>query len=282
MKHLVIVPAWRRADFLHACLSRLVAADDGEARYILAFDRGDDRGRNEIVANHFAKTVGEHRVSVHRPRHRYRGNSYNVLTAYALAVNTTAELVHLVEEDVFVAVDYLEFHRQAHELAPAAFAVSACRNQNILADPPDDPGALWADHDYQSIGVSFRRETLRLVLREAGPRYYGDPIGYCKRRFPRTRIPAGNAEQDGLLNRVAEERGLSTFYPCVPRAYHAGFIGYHRAGEPLTGADTFARGRALLAMTTEELNRRAASYPDHHAIDLDEKRGPLREVITWK
>ena len=279
---LVIVTAWRRSDFLHACLSRLATADDGEVRYILAFDRHDDRARNTIVANAFTDRIGKDRVHVHRPNHRYKGNSYNVLSSYAIAVNTNADLVHLVEEDVFVGVDYLDFHRQAHALAPSAFSVSACRNQNVLEHPPRDPAAVWLDRDYQSIGVSFRRETLRLALREAGERYYRDPIGYCKRRFPNTKIPVANAEQDGLLNRIAEERGLSTVYPCEPRAYHAGFVGYHRAGESLTGADIFARGRALLAMTTEELNRRAASYPDHEAIDLDAQRGPVREIITWK
>jgi len=277
---LVIVPAWRRADFLHACLSRLAIADEGRQEYLIALDRGHDQ-RNALVVKAFAKQVGERRVRTHLPRHHYRGNSYNVLTSYALAVNTNAELVHLVEEDVFVGSDYFGFHRAAHEIAPAAFAVSACRNQNVLATPPDEPAMVWAHRDYQSLGVSFRRETLRLVLREAREAYYRDPVGYCRRRFPKSKIPQANAEQDGLLHRVAEDRELSTVYPCVPRAYHAGFIGYHRDGEPLSGTDFFVRGRALLAMGTDELNRRAASFPDHAAFDLDAERPQVKELIHW-
>lgn len=282
MSDFVIVPAWRRADFLHACLSRLAVADDGNARYLIAMDRKGDLPRNTLVVNAFARLVGEHRVTTRVAQHHYHGNSYNILTAYALAVNTHADLVHLVEEDVFVGSDYLSYAREAHALVPAAFAVSACQNQNLLAQPDPNPGAVYLDPAYQSLAVSFTRETLRLVLREAREAYYRNPVQYCRRRFPKTKIPAANAEQDGLLHRVAEERGLSTVYPCSPRAYHAGFIGYHRDGEPLAGTDMFARGRELLAMGTAELNRRAHSYPDHAAIDLDEQRGKISEVVHWR
>lgn len=279
MTELVIVTAWRRPDFLSAALQRLLLADDGRQRYMISLDRGHAR-ECEAVAAAFIRRV--RRAQVRRRVHRYRGNSFNVLTSYREALTVGPELVHLVEDDVFVTADYFEFHRRAHELAPDAFAVSACRNQQFAAqaDPPTDDDAVYTHLSYQSLGVSFRPERLAQVVHHATPAYYTAPVAYCRRHWPNTAINPNNAEQDGLIHRLVEATGRPTLYPFSPRAYHAGFVGYHRKGQ-LPGGMVEQRATKLLRMTTEELNAAAHTYPDHVAVDLDAPRKPVDHVAVW-
>ncbi|GAA4082774.1 glycosyltransferase [Actinomadura miaoliensis] len=279
---IVIVPAWRRPDFLVATLRRLALADDDQLVYWVCLDRGHDP-ELEPVVEAFAATVGRSRVQIRRRFHGYAGNSYNVLESYREACAWEPRLVHLIEEDVLVGRDYFAFHRRAHALVPDAFCVSACRNQQLPlgTDPPADDGAVYRHVSYQSLGVSFRPDRLSPVLTHAGPGYFADPVGYCRSVFPGSRIPASNAEQDGLLHRVLEADGMATVYPAVPRAYHAGFVGYHRRGRPVSGS-LEQRAEQILTMDAQQLNTHApGEFRDHTVIGLDDERAPVKRVIDW-
>jgi hypothetical protein len=277
---LVIVTAWKRPDFLSAALQRLLVADDGRQRYWISLDRLHTR-ECAMVAVQFTRKLGG-RATIRRRSHRHKGNSYNVLTSYREAVSVAPDLVHLVEEDVFVGADYFEFHRRAHQLVPDAFAVSACRNQQFPPDvnPPDEQDAVYPHISYQSLGVSFRLEPLAQVVQHAQHGYFARPVAYCAQKWPNSAINPNNAEQDGLIHRMIEASGRPTVYPFSPRAYHAGFVGYHRKGSGPVGT-VEDRAAYLLRMTTDELNASAHSYPDHVAVNLDAVRKPLDRVAAW-
>lgn len=278
----VVVTAWRRPEFLRATLNRLLIVDNPEVEYLISLDRRYSLPTKN-VAFWFQRKIGR-RVHFTVRSHIWSGNSYNVLSSYRDAIQRRPQpdLVHLIEEDVLVGKDYLDFHRAAHKLVPDVFCVSACRNQQFPpgVDPPPADSVAWLHPAYQSLGVSFRPDRLERVLRHAKPAYFGNMVGYCKQKFPNTRIPAANAEQDGLIHRVMEADDELCAYPAVPRAYHAGFCGYHRNGTKLTGTIE-ERAKRIEAMSTEELNRHARSYPDHQAIDLDADRQPLNEIVEW-
>jgi hypothetical protein len=281
VKEIVIVPAWRRPEFLQAAAIRLIAAaDNADLEFWICLDRGHS---DEVaaVANDFRMLLPG-RVRVGTRDHGYRGNSFNVLTSFRNAVDEGAELVHLVEEDVLVGVDYFQFHRRAHELAPDAFSVSACRNQYypLGEQPPQDETAAYLHGSYQSIGVSVKAYRLRQVLAHAHPSYFINQVGYCRKAFPKSKINPSHAEQDGLFHRVLEKQGSATLYASVPRAYHVGFVGYHRHGDMPAGTLS-ERAAALLAMDADELNRRARSYPDHNTVPLDGERAPVDHLVQW-
>lgn len=280
MTELVIVTAWKRPEFLSAALRRLLAADDGQQRYWISLDRSHAR-ECAMVAVEFTRRL-HGRATIRRRAHRYKGNSYNVLKSYREAVSVAPDLVHLVEEDVFVGTDYFDFHRQAHRLAPDAFAVSACRNQQFPPDvnPPDEQDAIYTNVSYQSLGVSFRLEPLAQVVQHAQHSYWSRPVQYCRQQWPNSAINPNNAEQDGLIHRMIEASGRPTMYPFSPRAYHAGFVGYHRKGAMPAGSIE-QRAATLLRMTTADLNAAAHSYPDHVAVDLDAHRKPVDRVAVW-
>lgn len=281
MREIVIIPAWQRPEFLAATLERLRAADEGTQEFWVTLDRRHSKAV-ALVASQFTLALGDRAKLITRT-HPYRGNSFNVLHSYAEAVKCSPDLIHLIEEDIFVSDDYFAWHRAAHALVPTAFCVSGARNQNHPGDPEPQPGAVYLAPEYQSVAVSFRPATLAPVLKHAVSSYYHEPVKYCRKIFPRTRIPAGNAEQDGLINRVAEASGARIVYPTDPIAYHAGFVGYHRAGEsPLrTGVPVQVAAQTLLEMDAAEMNRRAHSYPDHQVVDLRTKRALPDRMVSW-
>lgn len=265
MRHTVLVPAWRRPDMLYACLSRLEIAATRDVTVVVSLDR-DFEPECRRVAERFSRRLPSIylRVMNHHP---YRGNSYNVVSGIRDCMKLNSDLMHIVEDDVMIARTYFAFHEAMHRAAPQAFAVSACRNQNQIS-PRDDVAYLHPS--YQSLGVSMRRGIADRITTHDGPGYYADMVGYCRRMFPGTIIPAGHAEQDGLINRIREAVNGRTVYAARPRAFHAGFHGYNRPGTQLDAGTVEERAERILAMTSEEMNALAGELKDHEVIDLDE------------
>lgn len=271
---LALVPLWRRPGFAMACLTRLAAAHDyylgrtgNQVYFRLLLDEGHDPDVEE-AAIAFARLVPA--VEVVRRRVRCgRGNSHNILAGLREAAAGGWDRTHIVEEDVFVSDGYFSFHDQAHRMAPEAFAVSACRNQN--AENVDlGPGGLWRHPSYQSLGVSLSPDSVRAVVPHVTPEYFADMVGYCRKRFPGSVIPAPHAEQDGLLNRLRERAGMYTVYPSVPRAYHAGFAGYNRPGSTEMSGSVMQQAMTLLAYSSADLNGMASpEFQDLEVSPLD-------------
>lgn len=270
MNELVLVPLWRRAGFARACLLRLSiahtnyrAASGNEVSFRLLLDEGHSSDV-EWAATQFARTTRGAEITRRRFR-RGRGNSNNILTGLVDADRGGWDRVHIVEEDVFVSDGYFTFHDDAWSLDPEAFAVSACRNQNA-EDPGVGPAGVWRHPSYQSLGVSLSADSVASVVKHVVPEYFADMVGYCRRAFPRSVIPAPHAEQDGLVNRVREAAGGVTLYPTAPRAYHAGFTGYNRSGGKVLAGLPHEVAVRLLSMGSAELNELA--QPEFRDIEV--------------
>lgn len=262
---------------LHACLTRLAKAATDDVKVIVSLDR---KGTVECrqVAQSFSGSFADIYLRVMN-HHQFHGNSYNVLSGLKDALSVGGDLIHVVEDDIMVSLGYFQFHEAMHGATPDAFAVSACRNQNLTGPVP---GAAYTHPSYQSLGVSMRPGTVGPVLEHAKPLYYGDMVGYCRRFFPESAIPPGHAEQDGLFNRIREAARLKTVYAEQPRAFHAGFYGYNRSGTKLSSGSIEYRSARILSMTTEEMNAMAGLMKDHEVIDLDENLPVGREVAALK
>ncbi len=186
-----------------------------------------------------------------RRSHSYPGNSYNLLEGYKLAESmlsgNAGRLVYMVEEDVFVARDFFLFHMEAHRRF-SPFCVSACADQNWRGVSFDrDPEAIYSTGRYQSLGVSFRAGNLRLFTVHGVEEYYRDTTDYVRCRFPGSSFADHLSEQDGIIDRVMEQDGLRAVYPFVPRAFHAGWYGYHHAPDDTPSGKSF-RERLGLAL----------------------------------
>lgn len=183
----VIVPLHRRAHFALACLTRLylAARDDVSLTFHIVIDANPTRDVVH-VARQFARQVGEDRARVIQRTRTFRGNSYNVLTAYGEVIDSGADVIHLVEEDVLIGKDYFDYHRQVRAAHPDVFAVCACRNQfwALGQDPPADEDAFYLQDCYQSIGISFTPDKLRHVTDHNPRSFCLNSQGYLRRYFP--------------------------------------------------------------------------------------------------
>jgi len=190
----------------------------------------------------------------------WRGNSANVLEALKLAGSLAGEFVFLVEDDVIVADDLFRWSYAVHR-QEEPFASVAVRNTNggAPANTPDDPEAFYlSQRDYSSLGVCLPLAAVDEIVKHALPEYFSNPIGYCMAMFPHSRLNKIHAEQDGLIRRIIERDALHVAWPCRPRAFHAGFVGYNRAGQHLKGS-LQARCEQLRGMIADKtaLNLRA-------------------------
>jgi len=264
---IVLIPCWRRADFLTVTLRRIVAAADPRRHFIVFLV---DQGAWPSVRRVARGCPLRHEVLEARERPMH-GNSYNVLRGYAhalaIAPAMKAKLVYLVEEDIFVAGDFFDFHEAAHARFPSCFFVSAVRNQNDSRPLPPDRARIYLHRSYQSLGVSFGTEVVRRIVVHHNADFYRDPLAYVSRLWPHSERKPANCEQDGVIDRIVEAERSAGVYPFVPRAFHAGFVGYHRRGRSF-GGSLAERVAKLERMTDAEANRRAHDYKDIETCDL--------------
>lgn len=259
----VLIPCWRRPEFLLATLTRIKLARGAEdLHYLFTVDRGSDPRVHEVI-EHFP--YHKRKVIQHHP---YRGPAYNILEGYRELYRSTndGDRIYLIEDDVFIAEDFFEFHDEAWDLDDEAKIVSACRNQNLpkLSNFIDATSAVYRHVSYQSLGVSFDRRIFPEILEHASRAYYLDPIEYCATRLSDKGLPESAASQDGLIHRIVRKNLWWTIYPITPRAFHAGFYGLNRHGIPLSGSVEEAASR-LLIMSDQEMNQLAD--PDFRDIE---------------
>lgn len=270
----VIIPCWRKPAFLEATL-RLIEKARGahRLRYLFAIDRGADPKVNEVIAGFRFLAVS----STIRRSHSYPGNSYNILEALksVSGPGDPDDLVYVIEDDVFIADDFFEFHVDAHRL-DEPFFVSACKgSRKILAS--DAERLVYRSSEYRSLGVSFKAHRLGYVVEHATRKYYADMIGYCAKELPDTGLPIHHVEQSRLIHRVVRKVESWGLFPVKPRAFHAGFIGYNRGAYALEAESLSAD--ALLGLTSDQMNLLAdPQYRDIERCELIRSRVSLRLV----
>lgn len=296
---IVNVIAWRRPDFLLAALGRLALADEPGLHYRINIDHDPDPAVL-TAAQSFADRIGGDRVeAIHRGPFHDQGPTRNMLMALHESMDYGADLIHLVEDDVFPSLGYFTYHRSGHELAPDAFCVTAC-NPAPVAEwvTPENYGSAMLKRLAPTVGTSFRPGRLAEILKYLPVSYLDDRVGHIRRTFPRHPCrPTQWNGIDGAMGRVLRQLGKQSVFPVVGRAYHAGFIGAgcedgacngnktrdgysngpHRHGTGLTGT-VEERAAQLLAMRAEDFNARA-DVDDHVWFDLDVQCGPVTRIV---
>lgn len=296
---IVNVIAWRRPDFLLATLTRLALADSPEAYYRVNVDHDPDPAVFDVI-RHFSNQVGNGRVGIaRRGPCADQGPTRNMLQALHESMDFDADVIHMIEDDIFVSLGYFDYHRSAHELAPEAFCVTAC-NPDLGAAPVGPQGGhqVTLRAFAPTVGTSFRRERLAEILAYLPMSYTQNRVEHLRKTFPQHPCaPHLWSGIDGAMGRVRHRMDRLTVFPEVGRAYHAGFIGAgcedetcngdtvrdgynngpHRHGTGLTGT-VEERAAQLLKMRADDFNERAG-IPDHVWFDPDVDYGPVTEIV---
>lgn len=286
--NVVLIPCWRRPEFLWHCMENIKLAEGAEAlHYIFRPDHGFDPDNLAIIeAFPFSKTV----APTPRTPYQLAKQSYSLLTGYQLAAAKTDGLVFMVEEDVMVARDFFRWHIEVHRQRPDLFCSIGVANPNRYPTPTsEDPGAYYlGGSDYCSLGVCFPAQVIRERIQPAcASSYFVNPVSHCERQYPGLPIGKSYAEQDGLIRRIQMTAGEDApiAWPWRPRAYHAGFYGKNRGAGPRIKLEqrmqhladiiysdeamrTFAKNPAWYE-DSKPINLQTPPWPDQHLLPLD-------------
>ena len=224
MKDIVLIPCWRRPEFLYICLEQISKAEGADnLHYFFSVDNGYDPQILDVInLFQFSKEVYV------RPRSAYKlgKQSYNLLKGYEYCAEKAKEFVFMIEEDVFIANDFFKWH-YAVQADKELYASIGTKNNNYNLLPEESLGDYYTHSSYQSLGVCFRKETiLNKIKPHIKDEYFSKPMEYVGKYFPHSPIGKIWAEQDGLIRRIGE--GGPVAFPVWPRAFHAGFYGYNR------------------------------------------------------
>jgi hypothetical protein len=232
-KDVVLLPCWRRPEFLWHCIENLRQADGVEnIRVIFRPDTGFTPDILDVILTQGRRLTS---FEIQYPPvcpYRRTKQSANVLLGYLQAARQARRFVFLIEEDIMVARDFFRWHYLVHAQRPELFCSIAAKNHNreISVSPMAD-AYYCSTGDYCSWGVCLdRRVITELIAPHMTMGYFRKPKRYLQSQFPANSLSLAFAEQDGLIRRIQEVSRQLLVYPCVPRAYHAGFYGYHRAG----------------------------------------------------
>jgi hypothetical protein len=234
-RDVLVIPCWRRPEFLWHCLDNLRRAEGiADLHVLFRPDRGYDAKIFRVI-DEFGPQLGSYEIDVPPPCPYRRGKqSANVLGGYLRAAALSRRYVFMVEEDVMVARDFLRWHYAVHAAQPQLFCSIATRNTNRAVPQNSDPEAYYVTTmDYCSLGVCFERSVIeRRIAPHVRREYFEDPGTYCQRQFGGSRVGAGFVDQNGLIRRIQEEQGARRpiAYPYRPRAFHAGVFSYRRRG----------------------------------------------------
>lgn len=232
-KDVLVLPCWRRPEFLWHCLDNLTRSEGIDSVHVLLRPDTGYSPDNLDVIQEFADRLTSFEVQVADPSpFRRTKPSANLLLGCLHAAAAAKQYVFLVEEDIMVARDFLRWHRAVHAANDALFCSIGVKNPNRTVVLPDIPEGYYMSHgDYCSNGVCFDKQVLQTMLApHVNMAYMRRAKNYIRRTFPASSIGLGFVEQDGLIRRIQEQSRLRIAWPCVARAFHSGFYGYNRPG----------------------------------------------------
>jgi hypothetical protein len=227
-KDIVVLPCWQRPEFLWHCLDNLSRAEGIESVHVLfRLDTGFSPDNLEVIQSYAGRlTSFEVQVAIPCPFRRTKPSA-NLLLGLLHAAAAARQLVFLVEEDIMVARDFFTWHRAVHAALGPLFCSIPVRNPNRTLTLPEDPDGFYlSDGDCCSNGMCFDRRVLQsMVAPHVNMAYLRRPKKYIRRNFAASNLGLGYVEQAGLIRRIQEQSRYPIAWPCVPRAFHAGFFG---------------------------------------------------------
>jgi hypothetical protein len=227
-KDVVVLPCWRRPEFLWHCLDNLTRAAGMDAVHVLFRPDTGFAPENLEVIHSFADRLPSFEIRLPEPcPFRRTKPSANLLLGCLYAAAMARRYVFLVEEDIMVARDFFTWHRTVHAAARGLFCSIPVKNPNRSLTLPDQPAAYYlSSGDYCSNGVCFDKHRVQsMIAPHVNMGYLRRPKKYLRRQFPASAVGLGFVEQDGLVRRIQERSQRPIAWPCVPRAFHAGFFG---------------------------------------------------------
>lgn len=306
MRDIIIIPTFKRPEYLALCLEKILAAKGARDLDIRVYHDMRFGTAPPLESKDLAIFAGAR--FIRRDLHGHLGNMFNFLEAYKEAyADTEARYVYLIEDDVLVEPDFFDWHEAIQArgqtrrmyVAPSStepegdfnerrdyfcsvgwHCIRTQEKRDTVLPFAEDPHAyIESAVDFSSIGVCWKRENLAAVVRHANTNYYRSPITYLAAAFQGSEIPPNKwTEQAGLIMRlVLEGKGSRVVaWAGAPRCAHIGIRGYHRPSGHNFAGELYHRIEGL---------RRAISEGSLNSLSkdpFDDINLPRRTAFTWE
>lgn len=248
MKDVCIIPTHERPEFLWLTLEKIGAASNIEniEFWVCEDIHGEkpEKLQKEILQTiNYFESLG---VKHFQTRHDNHGSSYNVLTSFGRACDTTAEFIFFIEDDVRITKDFFRFCQAAQEQFKPFFVAGNCSLQHANQDAS---GVMLSDTWAPTFSMCFERTKLKGMLNSDYSSY-----GILPTR-----------EWDNYLLRHMQETNQFAACASLRRGYHFGFHSYHAGKSNLTG-DLENR----ISQTREVLANPHSSFLDKNAYQVSQ------------
>jgi len=277
-----LMPNFNRPEYLKLCTDLILKSQGARDNlYLFALDYGFDSKLLEVI-NKFPLAS-----KIIKTPNKISGNmkqSFNVLNGLLEAYKLSDNLIYIIEDDIFIGRDFFKFHEavQSNKL----FCSIATKNHNSNFTMLNDLNAYYYGYsmDYQSLGVCMNKNSIDLIRPHINDDYFSNPQDYVSKNF-NSFLGSSYCEQDGLIRRIREESNLEVAFPHIPRAYHAGFYGYHRYSN-LPKTKTYEEKVSMLkriCFSKEEMKKVCLNdlyYFDSEPIDLDTDFTEMKLIQT--
>lgn len=144
-----------------------------------------------------------------RPHPPALSGTWNILHALKHAAQFAVDKVFLIEEDVLVAANFFDWHRQ-----------------NLRYDMFATCGREHKSKKYTNPGSAFHTHSLQMLAEHINNDFFSNPTGYMDKHFPGT--VDDSPHDDGLIRRMIAHYSLKVGWPETPIAAHIGFRAYRR------------------------------------------------------
>lgn len=267
--NIVVTPLHSRPEMFKVWTELVLKCTDiDDLLFLFCLDWGYDEKYEDLIENFpLEKSV----IRMPYSDLKLGKQSQNVLNGMVAAAMHSSDLVYYLEEDIFPAVDFFNWHFDIHKQQPDIFCSIATKGNNntYTVDHDINHYYLTSRPDYQSWGSCFKKQViLDYIYPHFNDAYLNDPNAYCFGNWPQSIVGRAFTEQDGLIRRILETSGKAVAYPCYPLAYHAGFYGYNR--QPNVMSKSYDEKLKLIREVCfdADLMDRYSVYKDSVPIDL--------------
>jgi len=267
----ILVPASRRSKFLTLSLASLYACRGiDKYKVICHLDAGCTEAMKRVLASFKNKLNLEVRI-----RTDLHSSTANILEGLKYSQDQTDNYVIVVEEDVRVTRDFLEYQEYVwrHLWEPKTFSSCGCAVEDREDFTQEEIEAVRVrPYPYWGVATLIPKVIFdRLIREHCTFTYYRNLYGYADSYHPTWHLRGSYVEQDGLLSRVVDKNKMEVLFPVLTRGQH---MGYTR-GEPRESFEEIER----ILNNKEEYLRRRILAKDFSRFRGDYKWSKLRRLF---
>lgn len=209
MNSVVVMPTYARPEMLALSLECLSRVPDCPPIHIYV-DRGVDKSTFHYVRDNYSPAAELH-FTESRPE--CTSGTWNILHSLQEGYNLGAKLIFIVEEDVMVYPNWLDFHLREYDLG----AMASCGRRIPMFFKK------YGDI-YTNPGSCLSSELMELVVPHINDDYFKATGDYIRKEFGKQ--PINSSLDDGLIRMVMDRENWLCAYPDKPVCAHQGFEFY--------------------------------------------------------